>query len=637
MPCHCHDHECECLEEHEHEHLHSSKKELFVLLIKLGVSVLFLLLGMFLKFDYSWINIIFYAISYLTIGYDVLLEAIKNIFKGEFFDENFLMTLATVLAFIIQDYTEAVAVMIFYQVGEYFQHMAVEKSKKSIQSLFELNIEKAVLYQNGQEKEVNLEDIQVNDILLVKPGEKIPVDGTVYDGHSSLNTSSLTGESLPVDVIKNDMVLSGSVNLNGVLQIQATKRYEESTTYKMKKMIESASKNKAQSEKFITKFSKIYTPIVILLALCIALIPPLFLGFSTHFNEYLYRALTFMIISCPCALVISIPLSFFAGIGKSAKEGILAKSSQSIEALAKTTKIAFDKTGTITKGAFKVIHEESNNPALFRKIIVCVEKKLNHPIAQSIVAYYENQPIERINIEDVKDIPGVGIVASYQNQPIIIGNAKHLEEHHINYPQVKEPGTTIYVAYQSKYLGHLILQDEIKETSKEAIQELSQLGIQETYLISGDRQEVASDVANQVGIRHVFAKMLPEDKVHVIQSLKSKNEVVAYVGDGINDAAVLLESDVGLAMGGLGSDLAIEAADLVIMDDNLKKIPKGIRIAKKTLRIVKQNIILALSIKLLVLIVGALGYAPMWAAILADVGVALLAILNALRVLSRRI
>mgnify|MGYP002289939086 CR=1 FL=1 len=635
MACNCHEHECG--HEHHHSHQHASKKEIILLFTKLGMSILFLLLGLFVRSGWTWLNILFYGISYLTIGYDVILESIKNIFKGEFFDENFLMTLATILAFVIKDYTEAVAVMIFYQVGEFFQHMAVEKSKKSIQSLFELNIEKAILYQNGQEKEIDLNQIQVQDILLVKPGEKIPVDGIVYQGHSSLNMASLTGESLPADVKPNDSVLSGSVNLNGVLQIQATKRYEESTTYKMKKMIEEASKKKAESEKFITKFSKIYTPIVILLAILIAFIPPLILGFNTYFNDYLYRGLTFMIISCPCALVISIPLSFFAGIGKSAKEGILVKSSQSLETLAKTTKIAFDKTGTITKGAFKVVKEESSNLSLFRKIIVCTEKKINHPIAQSIVEYYKNQKIDAIKIEEIKDIPGEGITATYQNEPIIIGNVKHLKAHQISCPEITATGTTIYVAYKSKYLGYLTLQDEVKETSKEAIQDLAKLGIEDTYLISGDKEEVAQDVAQKVHIKHVYSKMLPEDKVQVIQSLKRQEEIIVYAGDGINDAAVLLESDVGIAMGGLGSDLAIESADIVIMDDNLRKIPKGIQIAKKTLRIVKENIILALSIKVLVLIVGAFGFAPMWAAIVADVGVALLAILNALRVLSRRI
>lgn len=628
---------CCCNDSCKHEKKENKKLEVIILFIRVLLAILFCGLSFLNVFNKLIWQYVLNIIAYLIVGYDVLYRAIKNIFKGELFDENFLMSLATILALVIKEFPEAVAVMLLYQIGEFFQDMAVDKSKDSIMELFEINDETAVRINNNQEEIVDLDDINVNDVILVKPGNKIPVDGIIIQGKSRLNMAQLTGESIPYEVVEGNEVLSGSLNINSALYIKATKKYNESTTYKMQEMIKNASKKKAKSEKFITKFSKIYTPIVILLALIVAFVIPLILGFDAYFKTYLHRALTFMIISCPCALVISIPLSFFAGIGKSARVGILAKSSEAIENFANVKAIAFDKTGTITKGNFVVVDESSINQELFINLLYQVETKFDHPIAISIVDFYKNRVTNKLEITDVLDIPGYGITASYLNKKILIGNENLFKENKIDLPTINKVGTMIYLAYDNAYLGYVCLADTLKDDSKQAINLLMEQEKLKTYLISGDKKEVVEDIASKVNITNTYYQMLPEDKVNAIKTIKNENNgLVAYVGDGINDAACLIESDVGIAMGGLGADLAIESADLVIMDDSLTKLVKGHKIAKKTLTIAKENIIFALTIKLLVLILGAFGYAPMWIAILSDVGVCLLAILNSLRILTTR-
>ncbi len=627
----------------EHEHCHTEHKEnrkltTIFLFVRVALAILFCGLSFLPIFEKLIWQYVLNILAYLWVGYDVLYHAVRNILKKEFFDENFLMSLATILALVIKEFPEAVAVMVLYQIGEFFQDLAVDKSKDSILELFEIKDEFAIKVVNQKEEKVEIEKIEVNDLLLVKPGNKIPVDGVIVHGKSRLNMAQLTGESIPYEVAEGDEVLSGSLNINSALYIKTLKKYHESTTYKMQEMIKNASKNKAKSEKFITKFSKIYTPIVIFLAFIVAFVIPLFLGFQQYFTTYLHRALTFMIISCPCALVISIPLSFFAGIGKCAKEGILAKSSQAIESFAKVKGIAFDKTGTLTKGNFTIVEQNSVNLNLFVHLLYQVESQFDHPIAQSIVKFYQNQVKEKWVIENVLDIPGYGITATYQNKKIVIGNEKHLKKYHIALPKTKQNGTIIYVAYDSQYLGYVVLADTLKEEAKDTLSVLMKKEKLNTYLISGDKKEVVENIAQQLSMANYYYQMLPEDKVNVIHKIqKETGQPVAYVGDGINDAACLMESDVGIAMGGLGADLAIESADLVLMDDSLVKLSKGHQIAKKTLLIAKENIIFALSIKFIVLILGAVGYAPMWIAILSDVGVCLLAILNSLRILSTRI
>lgn len=607
MSCSCNHHHCEKKENH------------LLFFIRLGISCSLFIISFFLKDIWQLST---YLIAYFIIGYDVLWNASKNIIHGKLFDEHFLMALATVVAMIIQEFPEAVAVMLFYQVGEFFQDMAVDKSKDSIHNLFDLSEEKVSKIVEGKEEIVLAEDVQEKDILLIKKGEKVPVDGKIYQGKGLLDTSSITGEAMPVFLKENDSIYSGYINLEQSFQMIATKAYHDSTSYKVSCMIQEASKNQAESEKFITKFSKVYTPIVILLALLIAFLPPLFLGFSTYFTIYLHRALLFMVISCPCALVISVPLSFFAGIGKSAQKGILFKGANHLEDLAKVKVAAFDKTGTLTEGKFQVEKIEGENIDYLKSLLYSMEINSNHPIAKSLCEYTKN--VEKLKIEDIKEITGKGIQGKYQQHNIFIGNQTN---------QFQEEATIIFIYEDNQEIGKVTLVDKLKENIAQSIQELKENGIKKTYLFSGDNSAIVQKVAQEAKIDVSYGRLLPEEKVAHMEKLKHS----VYCGDGINDAAVLLKADVGVAMGKKGSDIAIQAADVVFMDDNIQNLNTAIKIAKKTMRIVKENIIFALSIKILILILGAFGWTWMWVAIFADVGVSLLAILNSLRLMYGKI
>lgn len=574
-------------------------------------------------------KLIVYLILYMWIGYDVLKTAITNIFHGEIFDENFLMAIATVGAIAIGEYPEAVAVMLFYQVGEFFQDYAVAKSRKSISSLLAIRPDSANLIQNGEVKKVAPETIKVGDRILIKPGEKVPLDGIVKEGNSMLDTSALTGESVPRSIHPDEQILSGFINQSGQLTVEVTTTFGESTVSKILDLVENASSKKAPAENFITSFARYYTPIVVGLAVLLAVVPPLVTG--EPFYDWVYRALTFLVISCPCALVISVPLSFFGGIGGASKAGVLIKGSNYIETLANVETLVFDKTGTLTKGVFEVQKVETTiDQKDFLRYVASAEQSSSHPIAQSIVNYVD-QPLS--SVSHLEEIAGFGISVEIEGHPFLVGNEKLLAKYQIPFQAVNEIGTIVYVAMDGKYIGHLVIADELKGHVSEALSEVKKLGVKRTVMLTGDNRGIADAIGKKVGIDQVYSELLPEDKVTHLEDELKRETKTAFVGDGMNDAPVLARADIGIAMGGLGSDAAIEAADVVIMDDEPAKIPVAIRIARKTMGIVKQNIVFAIGVKVLVLILGALGFATMYAAVFADVGVTVLAVLNAMRCL----
>lgn len=582
------------------------------------------------------IEIGLFLIAYFIIGGDVVKRAVRNIGKGRVFDENFLMMIATVGAFFVGDYPEAVSVMLFYQVGELFQSYAVNKSRKNITELMDIRPDSANVIRDGGTKEVDPEEVRIGETILIRPGEKVPLDGIVIKGNSTMDTMALTGESVPREVVGGEEVISGCVNLSGVLEVKVSKEFGESTVAKILDLVENASSKKAEAENFISKFARYYTPIVVICAVILAVIPPLVLGGG--WNIWIYRALTFLVISCPCALVISIPLSFFGGLGGASKNGILVKGSNYLEALAEAEIIVMDKTGTLTKGSFEVTDivpagQISKDELL--KLTAYAESYSTHPISASLLKAYGSD-IDKSHVSGVEETAGYGVKALIDGAAIYAGNAKLMERNAIAYQKVKEIGTVIHVARDRTYLGYIIISDEIKTDAKEAVEGLRKAGMKKIVMLTGDRQETAEYVAKQLGIKHVFAGLLPGDKVERMEALlseKSEKGKLIFVGDGINDAPVLARADIGIAMGGLGSDAAIEAADIVIMTDEPSKIAKAMKISRKTLSIVKQNIVFAIGIKILVLLLSAVGMATMWAAIFADVGVAVIAILNAMRAL----
>ena len=617
--------------EHHHHHENSINGKLQI--IKIGLAIAIFLIAVLMNTSEN-IRFIFFLIAYLISGGDVLLKAIKNIIKGQVFDENFLMGLATFGAFAIKEYPEAVMVMILYQIGEFLQDKAVEKSRKSISELMNIRPDYANLEtENGIIKK-NPTDIKIGNIIIVKAGEKIPLDGKVIEGEASVDTSALTGESVPRRLKTGDKAISGCINQNGLLRIKVEKEFKESTVSKILELVEHASSKKAKTENFITKFAKYYTPAVVLGAIFLALFPPIIL--HSGFQIWLQRALTFLVISCPCALVISVPLGFFAGIGGASKNGILIKGACYIETLANTETVVFDKTGTLTKGTFKVtqINPINTTKEELLKYTTLAESYSNHPIAISLKKEFST-PLDTSLVKDVEEIAGNGIKAIVNGEEILTGNSKLMELYGIEYQPEKVSGTILYTAKNKKYIGYIVISDELKEDTEKAIKNLKEI-LKDTVMLTGDSYLAAENIAEKIGINKFYAELLPDQKVEKLEELidnKNKNKSVIFVGDGINDAPVITRADAGIAMGGLGSDAAIEAADAVIMDDNPNKIYKTILIARKTMSIVIQNIVFALGVKALFLILGAMGFVTMWGAVFADTGVALLAVLNSLRAL----
>lgn len=571
-----------------------------------------------------------YIATYLLIGYDVLLKAARNLTKGKVFDENFLMALATVAAFFIQEYPEAIAVMLFYQIGEYFQYRAVDSSRKAIVELMDIRPEFARVIGDKDEK-VSPQDVKINQIIEVRPGEKVPLDGVVIKGNSYLDTAMLTGESIPQNIKEGMPILSGSINTDSVIQIRVTKDFGESTVSKIVELIENASSKKSVAESLITKFAAVYTPLVVIMAILVAVIPSLLTG---DWNQWLYNSISFLVISCPCALVVSIPLSFFGGIGAASKKGILVKGANYLEKLNEIDTVVLDKTGTITEGQFGVSHLLPAEGYTEKELLTYggkIEVYSNHPIAKSIVAHIGG--IEKTEVKDYKEVAGYGLIATLEGKKVLAGNFKHMMQNNIEVEEVQEIGTPIYVAVDEKYLGCIIVADKIKKDSKEAITHMKLQGIKEVIMLTGDKKEVAEAIGKEVGVDKVYAQLLPQDKVMRVEELIKQGKKVAFIGDGINDAPVLARADLGIAMGGVGSDAAVEASDMVLMTDELSCINKALEIAKKTKTIVTQNIVLAIGIKLLVMVLALMSIANMWMAVFADVGVSLLAVLNATRIL----
>lgn len=590
-----------------------------------------------LNLNNEWLQIALFIISYIIVGGDVVKRAVKNIFKGQVFDENFLMSIATIGAFFIGEYPEGVAVMLFYQVGELFQSYAVGKSRKSIASLMDIRPDYANVKKGDELVKVDPDEVQIGDIIVIKAGEKIPLDGKVIEGSSMIDTSALTGESVPREVEVGSDILSGCININGVITAEVTKEFGESTVSKILDLVENASSKKSNSEQFITKFARYYTPVVVIIAVFLAIIPPLVIDGAT-FSDWIYRALAFLVVSCPCALVISIPLSFFGGIGGASKKGILVKGSNYLEALAETEIVVFDKTGTLTKGVFNVqeIHPEGVSKEELLELTAYVESYSNHPISLSLKRAYSKE-IDNGRISDVEEISGHGVIATVDGKKVMAGNIKLMKMMDIPYFKGELIGTVVHVAVNNKYIGYIVIADEVKEDSAQAIKELKAANIKQTVMLTGDNKSVGSKVAKELGLDKVYAELLPADKVEKLEELfsqKSKKGKLAFVGDGINDAPVLARADIGIAMGGLGSDAAIEAADIVIMTDEPSKIATAMKISKKTLKIAHQNIVFAIGIKIIVLILSAFGITTMWAAIFADVGVTIIAVLNAFRALN---
>ena len=605
-------------------------------LIQIIISAILFAIGLLVPFSNEWITKGIYIVAYLIVGLEIVIKAVKNIFKGEVFDEHFLMAVATIGAFAIGEFPEAVAVMLFYQIGELFQDYAVDKSKESITNLMDIRPDVAVVKRNGKLETVKPETVKIGEEIVVKPGEKIPLDGTIIDGSSMLDTSALTGESVPRSAKIGEKVLSGCINQSGVLTIKVEKEFGESTVSKILDLVENASNKKSKSENFITKFAKIYTPTVVGIAILLAIIPPFLLNWGS-FSEWLERALTFLVVSCPCALVISIPLGFFGGIGGASRKGVLIKGSNYLELLSKTDIFVFDKTGTLTEGVFEVqkINPVDISEEELLKIAAYAESYSNHPISASIKKAYQKEINQEI-IEKTEEISGKGIISQIENKTVVIGNNKIMQEKGIEYKECNDIGTILYVAINNKFEGSIVIADKIKEDAKQTIQGLKRNNVSKTVMLTGDKKEIAEKVAKQIEIDEVYTDLLPDQKVEKVEELmkqKTEKGKLAFVGDGINDAPVLAISDIGIAMGGLGSDAAIEAADIVIMNDKPSKILEAIKISNKTMRIVKQNIIFAISVKILVLILGACGIATMWEAVFADVGVSFIAILNSLRAL----
>ena len=605
--------------------------------IKIIIALILYIFAMIIKFNNELINNLIFIISYIIVGFEILKKALRNILKGKVFDENFLMSVATLGAFGIGEFPEAVAVMLFYQIGELFQSYAVDKSKKSIASLMDIRPDFANVYRNGKIEKVNPNEVKIGETIIVKPGEKIPLDGVIEEGTTTLDTKALTGESIPKEVTLKDEVLSGCINLNSVIKIKVEKEFEKSTVSQILDLVENASSKKSKSENFITKFAKYYTPIVVIIALILAIVPPLITG--GDFLSWIYRALSFLVVSCPCALVISIPLSFFGGIGGASKMGVLIKGSNYLEALSNVEIAVFDKTGTLTKGVFEVqeINPKGVSKEELLKIAAYAENYSNHPISKSLKQAY-NEKIDENKIKKFEEISGQGIKAQIDGKNVLVGNEKLMQEKQIEYEKLSKIGTICYIAIEGKYAGNIVISDKIKEDAKKTIEELKKNNIKQTVMLTGDKKSVGESVAKQIGIDKVYAELLPQDKVKKVEELlktKSPKGKLAFVGDGINDAPVLAMSDIGIAMGGLGQDSAIEASDIVIMTDEPLKIVKTIKLSKKTMRIVKENIIFAISIKVLVLILTAFGLSTMWEAVFADVGVSILAIINALRALKK--
>ncbi|MFP5453352.1 heavy metal translocating P-type ATPase [Parvimonas sp. G1604] len=603
--------------------------------IIIGAAVL--ATAILLSLNNEWLQIALFIISYIIVGGDVVKRAVKNFFKGQVFDESFLMSIATIGAFFIGEYPEGVAVMLFYQVGELFQSYAVGKSRKSIASLMDIRPDYANVKKGDELVKVDPDEVQIGDIIVIKAGEKIPLDGKVIEGSSMIDTSALTGESVPREVKVGSDILSGCININGVIIAEVTKEFGESTVSKILDLVENASSKKSNSEQFITKFARYYTPVVVIIAVFLAIIPPLVIDGAT-FSHWIYRALAFLVVSCPCALVISIPLSFFGGIGGASKKGVLVKGSNYLEALAETEIVVFDKTGTLTKGVFNVqeIHPEGVSKEELLELTAHAESYSNHPISLSLKRAYSKE-IDNGRISDVEEISGHGVIATVDGKKVMAGNIKLMKMMDIPYFKGELIGTIVHVAVNNKYIGYIVIADEVKEDSAQAIKELKAANIKQTVMLTGDNKSIGSKVAKELGLDKVYAELLPADKVEKLEELfsqKSKKGKLAFVGDGINDAPVLARADIGIAMGGLGSDAAIEAADVVIMTDEPSKIATTMKISKKTLKIAHQNIVFAIGVKIIVLILSAFGITTMWAAIFADVGVTIIAVLNAFRALN---
>ncbi len=638
--------------------------------IKIIIALILFIFAMAINFENVWINNGIFILSYIIVGFEILRKAVRNIFRGKVFDENFLMAIATIGAFAIGEFPEAVAVMLFYQIGELFQSYAVDKSRKSITSLMDIRPDYANAYRNGNLEKVDPDEVQIGETIVIKPGEKVPLDGRIIEGNTNLDTKALTGEALPREVGKGEDILSGCINLNGTIKVEVTKKFGESTVSKILDLVENASSKKSKSENFITKFARYYTPAVVIIAVVLAIVPPLIIE-EASLQDWLYRALSFLVVSCPCALVISIPLSFFGGIGGASKMGILVKGSNYLEALANTEIAVFDKTGTLTEGVFEVqkvevakndnqnetkgfvqnnteasinLNNEMESARTYTSLITqeellkiasYAENYSNHPISKSVKKAYGKE-IDEKQIINSQELAGRGIEAKIGEQNVLVGNEKLMNEKEIEFTKCNNIGTVLYVAIDGKYAGYILIADKIKDDAKNTIDELKKNNIKQTVMLTGDRKEVGEAVAKEIGIDTVYTELLPDGKVAKVEELlktKSEKGKLAFVGDGINDAPVLALADIGIAMGGLGADSAIEAADVVIMTDEPSKIIKAIQLSKKTMKIVKENIVFAIAIKIAVLILSALGISSMWQAVFADVGVSILAILNALRAL----
>lgn len=617
--------------------MNKKQKKVFFRIIM--TSVLMIVLAL-LPID-GYLKFGLFMIPYLLIGYDILKKAFKGILNKQIFDENFLMAVATIGAIVLGEYVEGVAVMLFYQIGELFQSYAVGKSRRNISELMDIRPDYANIEKDGKLERIDPDEVEIGNVIVVQPGEKIPIDGIIVEGNAALNTSALTGESLPREVKVGDEVISGCINTTGVLKIRTTKEFGESTVSKILDLVENSSSKKSRSENFISKFARYYTPAVCYSALALAILPPLvcmlFMAADPEWGEWIYRALTFLVISCPCALVISIPLSFFAGIGGASKEGILVKGSNYLETLAKTKYIVFDKTGTMTQGVFEVsgVHHNDVEEAKLLEYAALAESFSSHPISRSLQKAYGRE-IDQTRVTDVEEISGNGVTAKVDGIIVTAGNAKLMKRLGIEYEECHHVGTIVHMAVDDKYAGHILISDQLKPHAKDAIQELKNAGVIKTVMLTGDAENVAREVAKDLNISEIYSELLPADKVSKVEELlKTKNEKdkLAFVGDGINDAPVLSRADIGIAMGALGSDAAIEAADIVLMDDDPLKIAKAIKISRKCIRIVYENIYFAIGVKVLCLILGALGIANMWLAIFADVGVMVLAVLNAIRAL----